>query len=101
MAGLRGQKLDKTLFHDTIVMTLPVPDRKGRNEASLDERDDLLIARYVYYKLYHSYLRYEVVIDEKIRPVVGYIMPYTISKRIDLYSSEIQKLRNENPPKNW
>lgn len=100
MAALRGRTLDNTLFHETVVLELPVPERKGRSEKGIEDRDELLISRYVYYMLYHSYMRYEYMI-EQIRCIVGFIEPYTISKKIAEHEVRIRQLRQQQPPKKY
>lgn len=100
MAALRGKTLDNTLFHETVVMQLPVPERKGRSEKGIEDRDELLIARYVYYKLYHPYMRYEFMI-EQIRCIVGFLEPFTISKKLVEHAVSIQQLRQQEPSKKY
>lgn len=96
---LRGQKLDNSLFHNTIVMTLPPPETKGRSARKIDERNDFIVARYCYYSLYHNYLRYESKIEKLER--VTHLEQFTLGKLISNLSTQIKQLMNQKPTVKW
>lgn len=99
MGALRGIKLDQSLFHDTVVMELPPPERRGRSEAKITERNDFLIARYVYYKLFFRDLRYEAVIRKLA--AITWLEDFTVSKIIAGNTIAIQQLLRENRDKSY
>lgn len=98
---MRGAALKNSLFSNTMVVALPTPERKGRNEAELQKRDRLMMIRYVYYCLFFPQYTSEYIIAEKVAPVSGYLLPDTIGRKLCQMATELRQLRNQKPDRKW
>lgn len=92
---MRGQRTFQSLFPITDIATMTEPLRRGRSADLIDKRNEFLIDRYCYYRLYHTDLNYEAVLRIMLDQV--FIAEFTQAKLVVEYASEIKQLMNQQP----
>lgn len=92
---LRGhQSVYAVLFTDADTTTLAAPERKGRSESLIKQRNQLLIARYYYYAKIHD-KRYSFVLGKLKKEF--FLEERTIQDVITAERAMLMELRDLQP----
>lgn len=70
------------------------PERKGRSEKLIDERNDFFIHRFAYYQM-HTTHRYDEILRRLKQEL--FLAEFTLGKMVVQYASDIARLKKSKP----
>lgn len=74
--------------------TISRPERKGRSEELIEQRNELFIHRFAYYQKFTTH-RYEEIISRLKQEL--HLAEFTLGKMVIAHGGDIKKLKDANP----
>lgn len=97
---MRGQRMYQSmLYAETAIPALQKPERKGRNEDLMKQRNIKFVHRVAWYRIYHKELNYEAVL-ERLEDEID-LAKFTLGKMMVQFATDIRQLIMENPPRDY
>lgn len=78
--------------------SVPRPERKGRSEELIEQRNELFIARFAYYQQFTTH-RYEEILHRLKKEL--HLAEFTLGKMVLAHGAEIKRLKEQKPSRNY
>lgn len=94
---MQGQRTAALLFDNT-EYTSPKPERKGRSEELIEQRNELFIHRFYWYQVFTTH-KYEEVMRRLQMEL--HLAEFTLGKMVREHANEIMALRKKKPSQSY